>query len=93
MTYSSATRTWRVFIAQCIGLPIAGVAAAALVPSWWAIVPIPAALLLPALDGAGRDWMEQRRRDRAYGRALAIRVHPSTWDSYFEIGEREWPLR
>jgi len=92
VTHSSAIRKWRVFVAQCIGVPVGVVAAAIILPSWWAILPVPAAMILPAAYGGLRDWMEERSRERAYGRALAIRVHPSNWDAYFETPEREWPL-
>ena len=75
---------------QIVGAPAAVALAAYLLPSWWAILPFPLAIVLPALCGATRDTLDERAAERRSGRQLAIRVHPSSWDAVFDIPEREW---
>jgi len=83
-------RQWYVFTAQVIGVPVGVAIAVYLLPSWWGVLPVPAFLVIPALIGAAMDTRDERREAKVFERELSIKVHPSNFDAYFEIPEREW---
>lgn len=89
MTRNPTPRQLRMFRAQVVLTFPAAAAAGYLLPSWWAVVMVPLAWLVPALYGALRDTLDERRARR---RRDAMWVHPSTWDAYMCIPERTWPL-
>ena len=91
---TTTPRQWRVFVAQLALTVPAAVGAVILLPSWWAVLPVPAAWLLPALLGAALDTRQEKQEARArwiHPSSGAFRIPPQEWDTYFDVPQKGRP--